>query len=300
MDTIRAALGEPKISYFGFSYGSELGATWMTMFPDTVRAAVLDGAVDPTAGLEAGNVVQAAGFEHTFADFLSACSSDTKCAFHSDGDAAGAFEALMAQVDQQPIPTEPGRAKVNLQMLVSATSEAMYYEWRWPILSDALAAAQGGDGRGLMALYDEYYMRRADGSYANTLEAFETIMCMDHVDRPTVADSDALAAQLRAVSPHLNPNTSGSYECTFFPPAVDPRIPITGLGAGPVLVVGTTGDPATPLASSQAMADALDEGVLLTVVADQHTGYGANQCSFDVVDNYLIDRTVPPVGSRCE
>jgi pimeloyl-ACP methyl ester carboxylesterase len=300
IDTVRQALGEAQITYFGFSYGSELGATWMTLFPGTVRAAVLDGAVDPTADLARAAVDQAAGFESTFGTFLARCSDDDECAFHNDGDAEGAFDRLMAQLDANPIDGEPGRVKVNLAVAINGVAQAMYSERLWPSLEQALADAQGGDGRGLMALHDLYFQRNSDGTFPNVLEAFQTIRCMDRLDRPTVAEEDALAVEVNRVAPRLSPNTVGSYSCSFYPPAVDPRIPVTGAGAGPVLVVGTTGDPATPLLGTRAMAETLEGGVLLTVVGDQHTGYGVNDCSINVVDLYLIDRTPPPEGTICE
>ncbi len=103
-----------------------------------------------------------------------------------------------------------------------------------------------------------------------------------------------MSAQYTAVAPRLAPaGSSGSYSCTFFPPALDPRIEITGAGAGPIVVVGTTGDPATPLTSTQAMAEALEDGRLVVVEADQHTGYNVNSCINDVVNDYLVD-LVPP------
>ena len=104
MDSIRQALGEDQISYFGFSYGSELGATWATLFPDTVRAAVLDGAADPTVGLIEGGLQQAKGFEDAVATYLADCSADDECAFHNDGDAEGAFDELMLALDEEPMP----------------------------------------------------------------------------------------------------------------------------------------------------------------------------------------------------
>jgi pimeloyl-ACP methyl ester carboxylesterase len=299
MDSIRAGLGEDKISYFGFSYGSELGATWATLFPQTVRAAVLDGASDPNADFLTSGLQQSKGFEDSVDTFLSTCSSNPSCAFYNGGDAAGAFDALMKQLDDKPIPSEPGRPDVTRGVALSGVTEAMYSKTSWPQLEQALADAQHGDGAGLLALYDEYYQRQPDGSYDNSLEAFQTITCMDVAERPTVAEEDATATQFNEVAPRLSPGTTGSYFCTFFPPSEDPRVHITGAGAGPILVVGTTGDPATPLASSQNMADALEQGVLLTVVADQHTGYDVNQCSHDNVDNYLIDLTVPDKGTRC-
>jgi hypothetical protein len=123
---------------------------------------------------------------------------------------------------------------------------------------------------------------------------------MDRTDRPTVEQDDADAVRRHEVAPRLSPGLSGSYMCTFYPATTDPRIPITGAGAGPVLVVGTTGDPATPLEGTKAMAKALEGGRLLTVVGDQHTGYGINDCSRETVDRYLIELTLPAEGTRCE
>ena len=299
MDSIRAGLGEDKISYFGFSYGSELGATWATLFPKTVRAAVLDGAADPEADFLTSGLQQTKGFEDSVDTFLAKCSADKACPFSNGGDSAGAFDALMQSLDDKPIPSESGRPDVTRGVAISGVIEAMYSESSWPALEQALADAQQGDGKGLLALYDQYYQRKPDGTYDNSLEAFQVITCMDVVERPTVAEEDATAPQFNAIAPRLSPGTTGSYFCTFFPKTDDPRVKITGAGAGPIVVVGTTGDPATPLASSQNMANDLEKGVLLTVVADQHTGYGVNQCSYDNVDNYLVDLTVPAKDTRC-
>jgi len=155
---------------------------------------------------------------------------------------------------------------------------------------------------GLLRLYDQYYQRRDDGTYDNSLEAFQAITCMDDPQRLTVAQEDATAPRFQEAAPRFAPGTTGSYFCTFFPPADDPRVAVTGKGAGPILVMGTTGDPATPLSSTEKMAEALEDGRLVVVVADQHTGYRVNQCSSDVVEDYLIDPVVnaPKDGLRCE
>lgn len=301
MDAIRAALGEDTISYLGFSYGSELGATWATLFPDTVRAAVLDGAVDPTVGALESGVQQLEGFEESLTTFLARCSADTKCAFHNAGDAEGAFDRLMASLDASPIPSPGGRAAVSVEVAIAGVGEAMYSSTTWPQLADALAKAQGGDGSGLLALYDKYYVRGKDGTYANSLEAYQVISCMDSLERPTVEQDDANVAGFQAVAPRFARRTVGNYFCTFFPPTVDPRIEITGRGAGPIVVLGTTGDPATPLDGTQKMADALEDGHLVVVVGNQHTGYGVNPCSSAAVEDYLVDPVghVPADGSRC-
>lgn len=302
MDAIRQALGEDTISYFGFSYGSELGATWATMFPDTVRAAVLDGAADPDATLDEGGIQQSEGFEESINTFLARCSDDAECPFHSGGDAEGAFDDLMLALDDAPVPTEPGRPDLTRGMALTGVAYAMYDDASWPDLEWALQEASRGDGSKLLALYDGYMQRQPDGTYDNSLEAFQVISCMDDAARPTVEEDDAAVAAYREVAPRFAPNTAGSYFCTFFPDSIDPRVAITGIGAGPILVMGTTGDPATPLSSTEAMADALEDGRLVVVTADQHTGYGVNPCSVRVVDEFLIDPAgaAPDDGTRCD
>lgn len=289
MNAIREALGEETISYFGFSYGSELGATWATLFPHTVRAAVLDGAADPDADFVESGLQQAAGFEASVATFLAQCSANSDCAFNNDGDAEGAFDALMLHIDENPLPTVADRPDLSRGMALTGVADAMYSELLWSQLEQALADAQNGDGSGLLALYDDYYQRHDDGTYDNSLEAFQVIFCQDDPTRLTVEEDNSTAYDYNVVAPRFAPGTTGSYFCTFFPEALDPRVEITGIGAGPILVMGTTGDPATPLQSTENMADALEDGRFVIVTADQHTGYGVNQCAYDVIDNYLID-----------
>jgi pimeloyl-ACP methyl ester carboxylesterase len=299
VDSIRRALGEDKISYFGFSYGSELGATWATLFPDTVRAAVFDGARDPDADPLDWTKQQRVGFEHTLALYLEDCARRTECAFHNDGHTAEAFDALMADIDDHPLPTKPGRPDLTRGMALQAVARAMYEDALWDQLSDALADAQRGDGEGLLILYDTYFYRQPDGTWPNLFESFPVISCMDSAERPTVAEYDASALEISRLAPRSTPNTVGSYDCTWFPPSEQPRIPITGAGAGPIVVVGTTGDVATPLTSTEAMAAALEDARLIVVNADQHTGYGTSTCVVDLVDDYLIDLKVPPEKSEC-
>ena len=300
IDLLRDALGENRTSYFGFSYGSELGATWATLFPSTVRAAVLDGASDPDADSLESSVQQLTGFEASLETFLAQCSADPSCAFHSDGRAAEEFDALIASLDADPVPTRPGRPQANLAVAINGVIQAMYSEGYWPRLARALASARSGDGSGLLDLHDSYYQRYPDGTYGNELEAFQTISCADTDERRTVAEEDASVSLFREVAPRLVPEGStGGYFCTFFPTAGDPRIEITGAGAGPIVVIGTTGDPATPLTSTMAMADALEDGRLVVVEAEQHTGYGVNDCVVDLVSDYLVDRVAPDDDTEC-
>lgn len=301
MDAIRVALGEDTISYFGFSYGSELGATWATLFPDTVRAAVLDGAADPNAGQLDAGLQQAKGFERSLQTFLDRCSDDPDCAFHSNGDAAGSFDDLMADIDDRPVPTTSGRPDLDRAMAITAVAQAMYSPSRWPDLEQGLADARDGDGRTMLALFDSYFERNEDGTWPNPLEAFQVISCADDPERLTVAEDDANAPKYRAVAPRMAPATIGTYFCTFFPASVDPRVVITAKGAGPILVMGTTGDPATPLESTRDMDAALEDGRLVVVDAEGHTGYAPDRCSGDVIDDYLVDpvANAPADGTEC-
>jgi pimeloyl-ACP methyl ester carboxylesterase len=301
IDAIRRALGEDQISYFGFSYGSELGATWATLFPDTVRAVVFDGASDPEADPLEGNLQQVRGFQSSLDTFLNRCSQNDECAFHNDGDASAAFDILLDDLDADPLPSDDGRPPVNRDVALTAVVQAMYSETYWPALDQSLTAAQrDDDGSGLLALNDSYYRRQPDGTYGNELEAFQVISCADRVERVSVAEADDRAALYTEAAPQLSPEGStGGYFCTFFPDATDPRIEITGAGAGPIVVIGTTGDPATPFESTVAMSDSLEDGRLVIVEADRHTGYGVNRCVVDVVNDYLIDLEAPEDGTEC-
>ena len=161
MDAIRAALGEATISYLGFSYGSELGATWATLFPaHRARRCARRGG---RSRRRFGGARRAAvpGLRGKFDVFLASCSADATCAFNNGGDAEGAFDRLMTSLDTSPIPSVDGRPLVSIEVAKTAVGEAMYTDTRWPQLAEALAAAQSGDGTGLLALYDEYYVRRA-------------------------------------------------------------------------------------------------------------------------------------------
>jgi pimeloyl-ACP methyl ester carboxylesterase len=299
MDSIRRALGEDQVSYFGFSYGSELGGVWATMFPDTVRAAVFDGASDPGADALEHARQQWQGFEAALQTFLEQCSVNTTCAFHNDGDPAGALARLLVDLDADPAPTVEGRAPANVAVATRAIVRAMYNDTFWPALERSLADAANGDGAGLLKLNDAYYGVVGEGSSTALIEAFVVISCADDPERLSVEESDEFTRQINAVAPTIFPATAGSYGCTFLPDANDPRIDITGVGAGPILVIGTTGDPSTPLESSRRMAETLEEGVLLVVEANQHTGYRVNDCVDGVVHEYLVQLTVPVDGTQC-
>ncbi len=299
MNSIRLALGEPKISYFGFSYGSELGATWATMFPDTVRAAVLDGAAEPNISSIEGGLRQAAGFEQQLTRFLAQCSKTVKCPFHNGGNAEKAFDQLFVDLDAKPLRVSADRVEVNQSVAYTAVAQAMYTSALWPDLEKSLANAQRGDGAGLLKLYDAYYQRKDDGSYSNELEAFLAISCLDDPGPRTIEEVDASNDRFLELAPRIGPSFINSYQCTLWPVDKAETVEITGKGAGPIVVIGTTGDAATPLESSRKMATTLEEGVFIKVTAERHTGYGVNYCVVNAADEYLINLKVPKNNLSC-
>jgi pimeloyl-ACP methyl ester carboxylesterase len=300
INSLRLALGEEKVSFFGFSYGSELGTTWATMFPETVRAIVVDGAVDPNASSIQEGMAQAKGFEGQLATFLKQCSERTTCEFHNDGDAEAAFDKLVLDIDAKPLDVSKDRTPVTQGVLFTAVAQAMYSDYYWPQLSEALSAAQGGDGKGILQLYDDYYQRKDDGTYGNELEAFLAISCLDDPGATSTEEVDSHIEDFIAAAPRLGGNFAYGYSCALWPVKQADKISITGKGAGPIVVVGTTGDAATPLSSTRKMAQGLEQGILIVVDANQHTGYGANSCVVKAVDEYLIKLTVPANETTCK
>ena len=300
INSLRLALGEEKVSFFGFSYGSELGTTWATMFPETVRAIVVDGAVDPNASSTEEGMNQAKGFEGQLATFLKQCSEKTTCAFHNGGKAEAAFDQLVLDIDTTPLEVSKDRTPVTQGVLFTAVAQAMYSDYYWPQLSEALSEAQGGDGKSLLQLYDDYYQRKDDGTYGNELEAFLAISCLDDPGASSTQDVDSHIEDFIAAAPRLGGNFAYGYSCALWPVKQAAKVNITGKGAGPIVVVGTTGDPATPLDSTRKMALGLEKGILIVVDANQHTGYGANNCVVKAVDDYLIKLTVPKNETTCK
>jgi pimeloyl-ACP methyl ester carboxylesterase len=299
INSLRLALGEEKVSYFGFSYGSELGTTWATMFPETVRAIVVDGAVDPNSSAVQEGMNQAKGFEGQLTAFLKQCSEKTTCAFHNGGKAEAAFDKLVLDIDSTPLEVSKDRTLVTQGVLFTAVAQAMYSDYYWPQLSEALHDAQLGDGKGILQLYDDYYQRNEDGTYGNELEAFLAISCLDDPGATSIEEVDSRIEEFIAAAPRLGGNFAYGYSCALWPVRQADKVTITGKGAGPIVVIGTTGDAATPLESTRNMALGLEQGILIVVEANQHTGYGANSCVVKAVDEYLIKLTVPANETNC-
>ncbi|MFF3839283.1 alpha/beta hydrolase [Streptomyces sp. NPDC001930] len=304
MDVLRAVLGDEKLSYVGASYGTFLGATYAELFPDRVGRLVLDGAMDPSLPAIDLNRDQTAGFETSFRAFAADCVTEPDCPLGTESvEAAGeALKKFFRDVDAEPVPTGESRA-LGESLATTGVIAAMYDEGAWPQLREALTRAIGGEGSGLLALADSYYEREADGTYANLMFANAAVNCLDlpAAYRGPVDVSKAVPSFEKA-SPIFGRGLAwAALNCTSWPtPPTGGPHRITAEGAAPILVVGTTRDPATPYKWAQSLAGQLSSGTLLTYEGDGHTAYGrGSDCIDTAINAYLLDGTPPAEGKRC-
>ena len=293
MDRIRAALGEDRISYLGYSYGTYLGARYATLFPDRLRAAVLDGPVDPTLDRLAFNERQARGFEAALDAFLADCARDAGCPFHGGADPAAAFDALIARIDKAPIPTS-GRVPLGPGEAMSGVFATLYWRDRRP-LAEALAAAEAGDGTDLLQFADQYWAPNSPWS----LSAYAAVGCLDRPGPADVGPWEALYRKLRSETPRVGAWVGFELTCVDWPVRAALPAPVVPNGEPPIVVIGTTGDPATPYSGAQPLAAALGSGVVVTHVGVGHTAAPYSDCMGAIVADYLVDLTVPAEGTTC-
>jgi pimeloyl-ACP methyl ester carboxylesterase len=306
MDVLRAALGDAVTSYLGFSYGTELGATYATLFPDRVARVVLDGAVDPTLDTTQASRTQAKGFETALRAYVQNCLDVTDSCFLGDSVDEGLqrIRDFLDQVDEQPLTTSSGRP-LTLGLAITGIITPLYDRGSWIALSQALRSAFGGDGSVLMTFADAYSRRQSDGTYSsNLLEAFPAISCLDDPTGVTPARAQELVPAFEKVSPTFGESFAwGLIGCRGWPPARDAarrRVVVDGQGAPPIVVIGTTRDPATPLEEAEALASQLRSGVLVTRDGDGHTAYHSdNDCVDSAVESYLLEGKVPADGLAC-
>ncbi|MGB0113153.1 MAG: alpha/beta hydrolase [Ilumatobacteraceae bacterium] len=301
LDEIRAALGDEQLSYVGFSYGTRLGATYAELFPDRVRALVLDGAVKPTTDAVALEGEQVAAFDVAFEAFADACDRDDDCALHDVGPAAEVFDGLVDELGTAgTLPTDDGDRVMTGGELQLAVLASMYSVQLWPILASALAQAeQFDDGSLLQSLADSYLGRQPDGTYDDSQAAGSAINCADDPARVTIdevrADADLVADQTTWFPDLVRADTG----CLGLPWPADPLRVGPAVGAPPILVIGNTRDPATPYQWAVELTDVLDSAVLFTVEADGHTAFLTIACVESTVVAYLIDLEVPEAGAWC-
>jgi pimeloyl-ACP methyl ester carboxylesterase len=304
LDILRAALGDQKLTYLGKSYGTFLGATYAQEFPQRVGRLVLDGAIDPQLTAEQQNLTQAAAFDKELHLFLADCAKQTGCPLGTDPDAA--FTELknwVAGLDANPI-TGDGTRKVDEAYALTGISVAMYDQGWWPDLRSALTSALKGDGSTLLRMADAYNDRQNGHYVDNEVAANYAVNCVDHPDEATyVAQIQASLPTFEKDAPFFGPMVDwSSLPCAYWKAgATDSPHAIAARGSGPIVVVGTTNDPATPYSWAQSLAKELAGGRLLTMNGDGHTAYRRGSTCIDgAVDAYYLTGALPTSGTVCQ
>ncbi|MER8104159.1 alpha/beta hydrolase [Kitasatospora sp. NPDC094016] len=307
LDLMRQVLGDEKLFYFGISYGTQLGGVYAHLFPQEVGRIVLDSVVDPTKDPQQAALGQAQGFQLAFDNFMKACAAEeaAACPTGAGGvEGTAAVTALLQKLEQSPLPTTGGR-QLTETLAVTGIAAALYSEETWPVLAAGLTEAmQQGTGNTLLELSDAMFGRDPQGRYTNLSAANRAINCVDARQRYSDQDVEQQLPQFRDASPVFGPYSAwGLTSCTGWPvPGKADHPDVSAAGAAPILVVGTTGDPATPVEGAHAMAQQLGPGVgvNVTLQGEGHGGYNTGDpCLKQAVDAYLLDGTVPADGKTC-
>ncbi|HEY7073241.1 MAG TPA: alpha/beta hydrolase [Acidimicrobiales bacterium] len=291
IDAVREAMGDEQLSYLGYSYGTAIGQELAQLFPDRIRAMVIDGVLElgPT-GVELATE-QAAGFETALQSYADACNDDSDCPLAPD--AIAKIEELEAQVEQAPIPADP--RDLGPGELSTGLAYPLYSPTLWGTLSEAVANALDGDGSDMVSLADQYL------DIADT-DIYFAVECLD-ADWPETPEELLAAGKAAAAeSPHFGEPIVNDYvRCAMWPAEEKPLTAVTAPGTPPILVVSTTNDPATPYEAGVRTAERLENGVLLTHEGDGHTIVGqGDDCVDSAVAKYLVDLEPPEDGTTCD
>ena len=302
IDVLRDALGEPALDYLGASYGTLLGATYAELFPAHVGHMVLDGAIDPSLSNEELALGQAGGFEVALRAYLAACVAKGDCVNGDTVDAgARRIRQFLDEVDARPLPTGTER-ELTAGLATLGIWLPLYVKEYWPLLTAALEKAYDGNGRALLQLADQY-TSRSEKEYAdNSIEALYAINCLDHDDYIESSEVPSRFARFDAASPTFGRSFAYSLStCASWPvKSGNTTSTITAAGAAPIVVIGTTRDPATPYAWAEGLAAQLASGRLVTRDGDGHTGFNqGNACVDEAVEGYLLRDVVPQDGLSC-
>lgn len=309
MDLMRQVLGDDELYYFGISYGTELGGVYASLFPDTVGRAVFDAVVDPTQTPEQSSLGQAKGFQLALTNFLEDCeeSAEDGCPL-ADSPKAGErrIAELLEQLEKKPLETnDPADRKLNASLAASGIALALYSDDFWEVLTEGLQSAiDDQDGTLLLRLSDLLNGRNDDGSYDNSQAALTAISCADTAPRYSLEDVQKRLPEFEKASPVFGSFTAwGMAQCHGWPvDGVGDHPEISAEGADPVLVIGNTGDPATPYEGAAKMAEELGEDVAveLTFEGEGHGAYNSgDSCVQRNVNEYLLEGTVPDDGTTC-
>lgn len=296
LDLLRGLVGDARLHYLGFSYGTQIGAQYADTFPEHTGAMVLDGAVDLG---DDSPVDQIEGFERALGHFATWCAQQ-RCALGTDrASVLATVKRVLTDLDAHPLPGAGARV-LTQQLGVSGVVTPLYDGTPgWPPLLTALDQATRGQGAALLALADAGNERGRDGHYGSVATAFPAIRCRDS-QAESVADADRRAAGLVAKAPVLGPFNGADVYCPLWPVPPAPKVGrLHRVGDRPVVVVGTTGDPATPYEYAIDMARDLDSAVLVTREGEGHTAYGSSTCVRQLVQAYFNEDRVPAAGIRC-
>ena len=301
MDRIRAAVGDEKLNYLGYSYGTAIGATYAAKFPGNIRAMVLDGSVSPSASVADQAMVQATGFERTLGNFVTTCDADKSCALAPD--TAAAIESTRRSLEEKPVEVKTGAGTRTLtsDLFDYGLATALYDTSTWGPTAKAIKNIRSGGAKTILALVDRQTGRQADGGYDNSSDAQTMVNCADQNDHLTEEQARVEEEKIRAAAPTFGGLLgAGLTGCNDWPAPAEPTPAPSAVGAPPILVIGTVGDPATPYEWAQEMSAALTGSVLLTYEGDGHTAFlRGGPCIEDAVVDYLVDLTLPAVGTRC-
>ena len=300
LDDLRAALGDDRLTYLGLSYGTYIGGLYATTYPTHVRALVLDGALDPTLSAEDVSVQQAKGFDDSLNEFFAWCRARSTCSFHHENPAR-AYDALVQRIDARPIGR--GATRFGPTQLDIAVAALLYGgESGYRALASGLHDLEGGSSATLATASDQYLGRNQDGQYDDEWAAFIAISCADGPNLTLVA-AEALQRRAAIEAPHFGAGNVGlGYECSFwpYPPARTGPVSFSAPTAPPIVVVGTRGDPATPVAWARGLATQLVSGRLVTVDDTTHTAsLNGNSCLDAILVRYLVELQAPETGTSC-
>ncbi|MGH9039257.1 MAG: alpha/beta hydrolase [Acidimicrobiia bacterium] len=297
LERIRQALGDERLTFIGHSSGTLLGAIYAERYPQRVRALVLDGPIDPSLDLIGMTRAQSVAFERTIDGFFAWCAADSGCAWKPGADLRAGFLALIDRVRKEPLSAPEGE-KVGVSQLMTGVMGRLYARSRWPSLSQALRAAEQGDGSPLATFSNRY----VNSGASNFADARSAITCADHPAPRDPAAYPALVDAAAAEAPVFGPLfTWATMSCGLWPvPASLAPHPVKAAGAPPILVVGTTGDPATPQAWAESLANQLEQGVLVLRQGSEHVAYYYSSCVRGIVDAYLVDGRLPADPTTCK
>ncbi|MBV7412526.1 alpha/beta hydrolase [Dermabacteraceae bacterium TAE3-ERU27] len=304
LDVLRAAVGSEKLDYLGYSYGTYLGASYAELYPQRAGRMVLDGALDPNVSSAQLTEAQLAGFEDSLRRYVKHCQANADCPLTgSVEDGMKQISDFLERSETAPLTGKDGR-KLTLPLALTAVILPLYSDSSWPFLTQALQGAFKGDPALMFYLADLGNSRNPDGSFKdNSKEAIGAINCLDHPVMARKEDMDAQSKKMVKEHPYLGRYfVYGSLGCLDWPVApVREPAPIHAKGTGPILVIGTTHDPATPYAWAVAMHKQLENSRLITFEGDGHTAYGrSGGCVEKVVDRFFLTGQAPDGDVRCD